>query len=100
MYAYRPGEAWIIANVGVHPEFQRMGIARYLMQMALDAIRSAITDHLPVRLEARSRVSLFVYDNGTFIAHNFRDEAVEVSAVARRLYRPASSAFTTADIIR
>jgi GNAT superfamily N-acetyltransferase len=36
---YRSGEAWIIANVGVHPEFQRLGIARHLMQTALDAIQ-------------------------------------------------------------
>lgn len=36
---YRPGEAWIIANVGVHPEFQRLGIARRLMHTALDAIQ-------------------------------------------------------------
>jgi GNAT superfamily N-acetyltransferase len=35
---YRPGEAWIIANVGVHPDFQRQGIARILMNTALDAI--------------------------------------------------------------
>lgn len=47
----------------------------------LNAIRSAITDHLPVQLEAPSKVSLFVYDNGSFIAHNFRDESVEVTAV-------------------
>jgi hypothetical protein len=48
---------------------------------ALNAIRSTITDHLPVQLEAPSKVSLFIYDNDTFIAHNFRDEPVEVTAV-------------------
>lgn len=42
----------------------------------LNAIRSRLTAHLPVRLEAPGKVSLFVYDNGTFIVHNFRDEAV------------------------
>jgi hypothetical protein len=36
---------------------------------------------LPVQLEAPSKVSLFVYDNDTFIVHNFRDEPVEVTAV-------------------
>ncbi|MEJ0099265.1 MAG: hypothetical protein WDO12_05765 [Pseudomonadota bacterium] len=36
---------------------------------------------LPVRLEAPSKVSLFAYDNGTFIVENFRDEAVDVTAV-------------------
>lgn len=36
-----PGErnsTWIIANVGVHPDYQRRGIARRLMQASLDMI--------------------------------------------------------------
>jgi len=33
------GEGWIIANVGVHPHFQRRGIARRLMVAALEVIR-------------------------------------------------------------
>jgi len=37
---YRTNEAWIIANVGVHPDFQRLGIARHLMHTALDAIHA------------------------------------------------------------
>jgi GNAT superfamily N-acetyltransferase len=32
------GSAWIIANVGVHPDFQRRGIARRLMYASLDMI--------------------------------------------------------------
>jgi hypothetical protein len=48
---------------------------------ALNAIRSTLTDHLPVQLEAPSKVSLFVYDNSTFVVHNFRDEPVEVTAI-------------------
>jgi len=35
-----------------------------------------VTRALPVKLEAPGKVSLFVYDNGTFIVHNFRDEPV------------------------
>ena len=42
----------------------------------LNAIRRVITAPLPVHLEAPGKVSLFVYDNGTFIVHNFRDEPV------------------------
>lgn len=30
------GEGWIIANVAVHPDYRRHGIARHLMQAALD----------------------------------------------------------------
>ncbi len=48
---------------------------------ALDEIRRVLSAGLPVRLEAPSKVSLFEYDNGTFVVHNFRDEAVNVTAV-------------------
>ncbi|PJF20750.1 MAG: hypothetical protein CUN56_14600 [Phototrophicales bacterium] len=33
------GDAWIIANVGVHPDYQRRGIAYQLMEAGLDMIR-------------------------------------------------------------
>ncbi|HET7810364.1 MAG TPA: hypothetical protein VFL16_07285, partial [Steroidobacteraceae bacterium] len=45
-------------------------------EAVLDAIRRVVTRALPVKLEAPGKVSLFVYDNGTFIVHNFRDEPV------------------------
>ena len=44
----------------------------------LSAIRRIITAHLPVQLEAPGKVSLFLYDNGTFIVESFRDEPVDV----------------------
>lgn len=50
---------------------------------ALNEIRRVLTSHLPVRLEAPGKVSLFAYDNDTFVVHNFRDEATEVTAVYR-----------------
>ncbi len=53
----------------------------HLPEPALNAIRRFITAHLPVQLEAPGKVSLYVYDNGTFIVENFRDEAVEAHAV-------------------
>lgn len=37
-YPRELGPAWIIANVGVHPDYQRRGIARRLMQAALRMI--------------------------------------------------------------
>jgi hypothetical protein len=49
----------------------------------LNAIRQVITAPLPVHLEAPGKVSLFVYDNGTFIAHNFRDEPVSARVELR-----------------
>lgn len=33
------GAAWIIANVGVHPDYQRRGIARQMMLASMDLIR-------------------------------------------------------------
>lgn len=33
------GESWIIANVGVHPDYQRRGIARQLVEASLNMIR-------------------------------------------------------------
>jgi hypothetical protein len=50
-------------------------------EAALNAIRRVITAHLPVQLEAPGKVSLFVYDNRTFIAENFRDEPVAAKVV-------------------
>lgn len=58
--------------------------------LALNAIRAAITDHLPVQLEAPSKVSLFAYDNDTFVVHNFRDEPVEVTAILDKNTRSAA----------
>jgi hypothetical protein len=48
---------------------------------ALNEIRRLLTPHLPVRLEAPAKISLFAYDNGSFVVHNFRDEPTEVSVV-------------------
>jgi hypothetical protein len=48
---------------------------------ALNEIRRVLSVSLPVRIEAPSKVSLFAYDNGTFIVENFRDQPVEVTAV-------------------
>lgn len=33
------GDAWIIANVGVHPDYQRRGIAHQLMEASINMIR-------------------------------------------------------------
>jgi len=49
----------------------------------LNAIRRVVTSALPVKLEAPGKVSLFVYDNNTFIVHNFRDEPVDAGVTLR-----------------
>jgi hypothetical protein len=67
-------------------------------QPALDAIRRVLTAHLPVQLEAPGKVSLFVYDNDSFVVHNFRDEPVNV-AVALALDRDAITDIRTQERI-
>jgi hypothetical protein len=46
---------------------------------ALNAIRSYVMGDFPVRIEAPAKVSLFAYDNGSFIVESFRDEPVAVT---------------------
>jgi len=55
----------------------------YLLPDAtLNALRSYVMGDFPVRIEAPSKVSLFAYDNGTFIVESFRDEPSEISVLA------------------
>ena len=55
----------------------------YLMpEAALNAIRSYVMGDFPVRIEAPAKVTLFAYDNGTFIVESFRDEAADVTVLA------------------
>ncbi|HEV2399485.1 MAG TPA: hypothetical protein VGS27_21255 [Candidatus Sulfotelmatobacter sp.] len=55
----------------------------YLMPDAtLNAIRSYVLGNFPVRIEAPSKVSIFAYDNGTFIVESFRDEPTPVTVLA------------------
>jgi hypothetical protein len=48
---------------------------------ALNAIRSYLMGDFPVRIEAPAKVSLFAYDNGSFIVESFRDQPAEVMIV-------------------
>lgn len=48
---------------------------------ALNAIRSYVMGDFPVRIEAPAKVSLFAYDNGSFIVESFRDEPATVTVL-------------------
>jgi hypothetical protein len=48
---------------------------------ALNAIRSYVMGDFPVRIDGPAKVSLFAYDNGTFIVESFRDEPAAVTLV-------------------
>jgi hypothetical protein len=55
----------------------------YLMPEAtLNAIRSSLLGDFPVRIEGPAKVSLFAYDNGSFIVESFRDEPAAVTVLA------------------
>ena len=47
----------------------------------LNALRSYIMGSFPVQLDAPAKVSLFAYDNGTFIVESFRDDPTEVTVL-------------------
>lgn len=49
-----------------------------LPQPVTTAIRSYLQGDFPVRLDAPARVSLFAYDNGTFIVQSFRADLTTV----------------------
>jgi len=50
----------------------------------LSRIKDTLTRELPVRVDGPSRVSLFLYDNGTFIVESFLDEPVDVTVAVSR----------------
>jgi hypothetical protein len=47
----------------------------------LDTLRETVTSTLPVRITGPSKVSVYEYDNGTFVLESFRDEPVTVTVV-------------------
>ncbi len=49
----------------------------------LNRIRSVVSQDLNLRLEGPSQVSLFFYDNGTFILESFLPETVTIKIVAK-----------------
>jgi hypothetical protein len=54
-----------------------------LPDQALNQVRRIATQGLDLRMDGPAEVSLFLYDNDTFVVESFRDEATEVSVVAR-----------------
>lgn len=61
------GRVWVIANVGVHPDYQRQGIATRLIQASLDSIaqRGAIAAMLQV--ESRNEGAWRIYQRAGFV---------------------------------
>lgn len=49
-----------------------------LPEPVLNSLRQTVAGHLNVKLEGPGEVSLFVYDNNSFVVHSFLDEEVTV----------------------
>ena len=47
----------------------------------LNRLRQTIAGHLNVKLEGSGEVSLFVYDNNSFVVHSFLDEEVTINVL-------------------
>lgn len=61
------GGAWIIANVGVHPTYQRQGIARKLMQASLEFIRLKNGKHAILQVDYDNYGAIRLYEELGFI---------------------------------
>lgn len=72
MNSYSRGELYVL-NIPDNP-----GDLYELPQPVLTTIRAYLQADFPVRLDAPARVSLFAYDNGTFIVQSFRADPVTV----------------------
>ena len=58
-----------------------MGNLYDLPEGVLNIFRRVMSQDLPVHIEAPSKVSLFLYDNGTFIVESFNDEPVTIRVI-------------------
>lgn len=60
------GETWILANVGVHPDYQRRGIARELIRASLDMIRRRGAARVILQVNYRNEAALRLYQGQGF----------------------------------
>jgi len=61
------GDGWIIANVGVHPHFQRRGIAKRLMVAALENIHARGGKRVFLQVDESNNVALDLYRGLGFV---------------------------------
>jgi ribosomal protein S18 acetylase RimI-like enzyme len=61
------GRAWIIANVGVHPDYQRRGIARRLMQASMEMIARRGGTAAILQVDVDNTPALYLYQSLGFV---------------------------------
>ena len=62
-----PNNTWIIANVGVHPDYQRRGIATQLMHASMDAIRQRGGRQVILQVDVTNETAQRVYERLGFV---------------------------------
>ncbi len=67
--SYPPGfgETWILANVGVHPYYQRRGIAHELMRASLEMIRRRGAARVILQVNFENDAALRLYESHGFM---------------------------------
>jgi ribosomal protein S18 acetylase RimI-like enzyme len=60
------GEAWIVANVGVHHDYQRRGIAQQLMEASLDLVRRRGGRYAILQVDASNETAVRLYERMGF----------------------------------
>jgi len=55
-----------------------------LPESVLNRLRQVVAGHLNVRLEGPAKISLFVYDNHSFLVHSFLDQEVSVKILLNK----------------
>ncbi len=61
------GETWILANVGVHPDYQRRGIAHELIRASLEMVRRRGAARVILQVNYRNEAALGLYQQHGFI---------------------------------
>lgn len=61
------GKAWIIANVGVHPEYQGRGIARQLMRASMEVIRQRAGAAAILQVDVDNHIARHLYRTLGFV---------------------------------
>ena len=61
------GETWILANVGVHPDYQRRGIAGELMRASLEMIRRRGAARVILQVNYENEAALRLYERAGFV---------------------------------
>ena len=61
------GETWILANVAVHPDYQRRGIARELMRASLEMMRRRGAARVILQVNYQNEAALRLYERQGFM---------------------------------